>query len=148
MFYDEYLNGYIQRDAKGRYVGEIRIDGILLTPIEAMFFDEDGEKHIWLKRPPIKEYDFETSSFNVRKPKPYWEAYLDKTTDEGNVCYKGVFMFMRFRYSIKGVWDATFGKDKNRLNLFVERLPISNQNILLSINERKKKEKHERRQDE
>ena len=49
-------------------------------------------------------------------------------------------MFLRFKYSIVGVWDNVFGKDKQRLNLFVERLPMSEQTIINSNNERKLKE--------
>jgi hypothetical protein len=45
---------------------------------------------------------------------------------------------LRFRYSIVGVWDNILGKDKQRLNLFVERLPMSQQTIVNRINERKR----------
>jgi hypothetical protein len=54
------------------------------------------------------------------------------------VAYKGEFAFMRFRFSITGVWDKVLGKDKQRLNLFVERLPLPEQTIINSINEAKK----------
>jgi hypothetical protein len=46
---------------------------------------------------------------------------------------------MRFKYSITGVWDKILGNDKQRLNLFVERLPLTQQTIINSINESKKK---------
>ena len=62
---------------------------------------------------------------------------------DGVIEYKGEFMFMRFRFSIVGVWDKILGRDTNRqrLNLFVERLPMSEQTLLNSINERKRNDK-------
>jgi hypothetical protein len=35
------------------------------------------------------------------------------------------------------VWDKILGNEKQRLNLFVERLPMSQQTIVNSINEQK-----------
>lgn len=140
MFYSEYVNGNIQRNSGGRYDGIITVDGVDLSPIEATFFENEGKNYLWLKRKPVKEYDFETSSFKTRLPKPMWEAYLEKQLDGDTVAYKGTFMFMRYKYSITAVWDYVLGKEKTRLNLFVERLPMSQQSILLSINERKIKE--------
>ena len=46
---------------------------------------------------------------------------------------------MRFRFKIEGVWDSVLGMDKkHRLNLFIERLHMSEQTIINSINERKR----------
>jgi hypothetical protein len=147
MFYEEYINGYIQRTSTGRYVGSLRIDGVDISPVEATFFEDDGKKYVWIKRPPVKEYDFDTSTFIIRKPRPQWEVYMEKTLGDGVVEYVGTFTFLRFRYKIKGVWDSVLGKEKSRLNLFVERLPMNEQSILISINDRKKQEHEERRRD-
>lgn len=138
MFYNEYINGYIQRGVGGRYDGSISVDGIELSPIEATFFDNDGKQYLWLKRKSIKEYDWERSEFRTRQPKPQWESYLEKQVDNDVVAYKGQFAFMRFRYEITAVWDTVLGKEKSRLNLFVDRLPMSQQTILTTINERKR----------
>lgn len=137
MFYDEYINGYIQRSSDNKFTGQINVDGINLSPIEATFFETEGKNYLWLKRTPIKEYNFETSTFKTRQPKPQWEAYLEKQLNNNIVEYKGTFTFLRFRYSIVGTWDAVFGIEKSRLNLFVERLPMTEQTILTKINERK-----------
>jgi hypothetical protein len=51
---------------------------------------------------------------------------------------KGQFIFLRFKYSITGVWDVVIG-EKQRINLFVERLPLKKQTLLNEINERKRK---------
>lgn len=147
MFYNEFINGFIQRDREGRYTGHITIDGIDLSPIEATFFEDSGRNYLWIKRPPVKEYNWDTASFKTRQPKPQWESYLEKQVNENVVEYKGTFAFMRFRYSIVGVWDSVFGREKQRLNLFVERLPMLQQSILTSINERKLKEQHTYEQD-
>ena len=140
MFYNEYVNGHIQRNSGGRYTGQVSVDGIDLSPIEATFFETEGKNYLWLKRQPVKEYDWETSTFKTRQPRPMWEAYLEKQMDNDVVAYKGRFAFMRFRYEITAVWDSVLGREKNRLNLFVERLPMSEQTILTSINERKLKD--------
>lgn len=140
MFYNEFVNGQIQRHNGGRYTGQISVDGIDLSPIEAMFFEEGGKKYLWLKRQLIKEYDWEASTFKTRQAKPHWEAYLEKQIENDTVAYKGRFNFLRFRYEIVAVWDNRYGLEKNRMNLYVERLPMSEQTILTSINERKLKE--------
>lgn len=132
---DGYINGFIQRNKDGRVEGNITIDGVSLSPIEATFFEEDGKKCLWLKRKQILEYDEHTQSFIGRASEPRWEAYLIKQSD-GVVAYNGYFYFFHFRYSIVGIWDNVFGKEKNRLNLFVERLPMSEQSIINNINNR------------
>lgn len=133
-----YMNGFIERKRNGSYEGTISVHGIDLSPIEATFFKDEGENYLWLKRKPIMEYDMETQSYSTRKRKPHFEAYLKKTVDDNVVAYKGEFMFMRFKFSIVGVWDGVLGREEQRLNIFVERLPVSQQTILNDINERKK----------
>ena len=140
MFYNEFVNGQIQRYNGGRYTGQISVDGIDLSPIEATFFETEGKNYLWLKRQPIKEYDWETSSFKTRQAKPHWECYLEKQIENNTIAYKGVFNFLRFRYKISAVWDSKYGLEKNRMCLFVERLPMSEQTILTSINNRKLQE--------
>ena len=135
-----YTNGYVERKVGGRYEGSVRVYGIDLSPIEATFFKDGYDSWLWLKRKPIMEYDMESQSYRTRQRKPSFEAYLKKVTDDGVVAYKGEFMFMRFRFSIVGVWDSVLGKENQRLNLFVERLPMSKQTILNDINERRRKE--------
>lgn len=132
-----YINGYVERKRDGRHEGSITVHGIDLSPIEATFFKDDGESYLWLKRKPIMEYDMESQSYTTRKRKPTFEAYLRKTVDDNVVAYKGVFMFMRFKFSIVGVWDNVLGREENRLNLFVERLPMEKQTILKDINGRR-----------
>ena len=133
-----YINGYIERRNGGRYEGCVSIQGIDLSPIEATFFCEDGEDYVWMKRKPVMEYDFESQSYRTRQRRPVFEAYLKKQMEESVVAYKGEFMFMRFKFSIVGVWDSVLGKDSQRMNLFVERLPMSQQTVLGKINERKR----------
>lgn len=137
-----YINGFIERRRNGVYDGQIRVQGVDLSPIEATFFkdEETGDNYLWLKRRPVMEFDFDTQCYTTRARKPFFEAYLKKTIDGNVVSYKGEFMFMRFKFSISGVWDIVLGKEKQRLNLFVERLPMSQQNILNDINERRRNE--------
>lgn len=132
-----YINGFIQRNKDGRVEGNITIDGVSLSPIEATFFEDNGIKRLWLKRKPLLEYDDKTQSYNQRPSEPRWEAYLTKQKD-GVFAYKGTFRFFHFAYSIVGVWDSILGREKSRLNLFVERLPINKQNIINQINTRNK----------
>lgn len=134
-----YINGQIERRQGGRYEGSVRIEGIDLSPIEATFFKDDrGDSYLWLKRKPIMTYNFESQTYTTRQRKPSFEAYLKKQMDGSVIAYKGEFVFMRFRFSIIGIWDAVLGKGNQRLNLFVERLPLSEQTILNGINERKR----------
>lgn len=134
-----YTNGYIERRQGGTYDGSVTIDGITLPSIEAVYFRDNGENYLWLKRKKVLDYDYETQTYKEREVKPQWEAYLKKQLDNDTVAYKGEFFFMRFKYSIVGVWDRILGNDKKRLNLFVERLPMSQQTIINSINELKRK---------
>ena len=136
---EDYINGYIQRSQGGSYDGKITIEGILLPAISAVFFKDDGENYLWLKRKNVLEYNHESQTYREREAKPKWEAYLKKQLDGDTVAYKGEFFFMHFKYSIAGVWDKVLGNEKQRLNLFVERLPLSQQTIINSINEQKRK---------
>lgn len=141
---DNYVNGHIQRSREGVYQGSLTIDGVNLEGgIEATYFTQDGKNYLWLKRKMMMEYDFESQTYRTRKREPQWEAYLEKQVEGSTVAYKGTFTFLRFKYSIVGVWDRILGNDKQRLNLFVERLPMAQQTILNSINERKRKEQQQ-----
>lgn len=135
----EVSDGFVQRDSEGGFGGSIKIEGIDLSPIEAVYFKKDGDSYIWLKRKPALEYDFDKNVYTKRIKEPRWECYLKKQVDDGVAEYKGEFLFMRFRFAITGVWDSVFGNDrKHRLNLFVERLPLSKQTLINNINERKR----------
>lgn len=137
---DDYINGYVERRKDGTYGGSLTIEGINLQGgITATYFKDDGESYLWLRRKKVLEYDFESQAYHEREARPPFEAYLKKQLNDGTVAYKGEFAFMRFKYSITGVWDKILGNDKNRLNLFVERLPLSQQTIINSINESRKK---------
>jgi hypothetical protein len=139
--YSYNINGHIERRRDGKYTGSISVHGIDLSPIDATFFkDENDDTYLWLKRSPVLEYDFDTQSYKSRHRRPSFEAYMKKQMDDGVVAFKGQFMFMRFKFSIVGIWDVVLGKETNRMNLFVERLPMSQQTILNDINERKRKE--------
>lgn len=130
-----FVNGYLERKVGGRYEGQIKIDGVNLASIEGVYFKENGSTHLWLKRKPILEYDSHTGTYKQKIREPRWEAYLHKENIDG-VAYRGEFVFMRFKYSIVGVWDAVFGQSKQRLNFFVERLPNDKQTIINLINQR------------
>ena len=136
---DDYVNGYVERKKDGTYGGSLTIEGINLQGgITAVYFKDEGENYLWIKRKKVLEYDFESQSYRERDAKPQFEAYLKKQIEDNSVAYKGEFFFMRFKYSITGVWDKVLGNDKQRLNLFVERLPLSQQTIINSINESKR----------
>lgn len=136
--FGDYVNGYVQRQSGGTYQGNITIDGVALGAIEGMYFEQDRKKYLWIKRRPIMEYDMDLGQYRTRKPMPAFECYLEKQIDDNVVAYKGFFTFLRFKYSVVGVWDKILGKEKQRLNLYVERLPMKQQTILKSINERKR----------
>ena len=129
-----FTTGDLERKVGGKYEGRIAIEGVELSPIEGVYFKEGGKSYLWLKRKAILEYNYETQEYKPRKREPAWEAYLLKKPD-GTISYRGEFAFFRFRFSIVGIWDK-ISKDKNRLNLFVERLPLSEQTIITNINER------------
>lgn len=138
---EDYVNGYIQRTQKGTFEGVVSIEGITLPSITGVYFKDDGENYLWLRRKKILEYDFESQTYKERDAKPQFEAYLKKQLDGDTVAYKGEFVFMRFKFRITGVWDKILGHDKQRLNLFVERLPQSEQTIINSINDKNKNRK-------
>lgn len=138
----ESSDGYVQRNSDGSFGGAIKIEGVDLSPIEAVYFKREGDTYLWLKRKPLLEYDHKTESYKERQKEPRWECYLKKQLEEGAVAFKGEFIFLRFRFNIVGVWDAVFGNDKKqRLNLYIERLPLSQQTIINNINERKRNKK-------
>lgn len=137
--YGDYINGFVERQTGGVYAGRLTVEGIDLSPIQAQYFKQDGENYLWIKRKPIMEYDMESQRYNKRERRPQVEIYMKKQVDgDGTVAYRGEFKFMRFCFAIVGVWDKILGKDMQRLNLYVERKPMSEQTILNSINERKR----------
>lgn len=132
-----YINGYLERKQGGRYEGILRIDGVDISPIEGVYFQEEEKQYLWLKRKPLLEYDMEAHIYKRRPREPRWEAYLAKG-NERHVAYDGTCFFLRFKYRIFGMWDKVLGMERQRLNLFVERLPMSEQTIINGINERNK----------
>lgn len=136
---DDFIQGFVQRDDNGGYSGRITIDGVDLSPISAVLFEKDGEKLLWLQRKPIMDYNDETGAYTERARRPFWQCYLRKTCDDNGVAFDGEFMFLKFKYNIKGVWDTVFGMEKQRLNLFVERASSDKQTLLNAINERKRR---------
>lgn len=138
--FGEYISGFLERKQGGRYEGKLSIEGIDISPIEGTYFQENGKKYLWLKRKPVLEYDHESQTYRQRPSEPRWETYLEKQIDNNVVAYKGTFAFFHFRYSIVGTWDRVLGKDMQRLNFFVERLPRNEQTIINNINERKRNE--------
>lgn len=140
MIGDDYRNGFLQRETGGAYEGRLTIDGVNISPIEGQYFKRDGELWLWLRRKPIMEYDIDTQTFRKRSRSPFWEVYLQRKIENGETAFKGEFIFLKFRYSITGLWDKVIGKEKRRLNLFVERLPLSQQSLINKINDKKRKE--------
>jgi len=137
--YEDYINGFVERTRDG-YAGRITIEGINLGEIVATYFKKENETFLWLRRMKILEYDDMSQSYVERDARPKWECYLKKQVDDNVVAFKGEFNFMRFRFSIAGVWDGVLGMDKHRLNLYVERMEKKQQRIINNINERKKNE--------
>lgn len=137
---DSYVNGFVERVHNGSYRGRVVVDGVVIDNVIGVYFvdKKSGDNYLWLRRDKVLEYDEKTKSYKERSARPVWEAYLKKQLDSDAVAYKGEFNFLRFRYSITGVWDRILGNDKKqRLNLFVERLPMSQQTIINGINEQK-----------
>ena len=134
----DYINGYIERNGRGEYTGELKVDGVNLSPITAQYFKQDGENYLWLKRRPLLEYDMYTQKYNQREREPRFEVYMKKQVDDGAFAYIGQFTFLRFCFKIIGLWDMN---SRDRLNLFVERLPMEQQAIINGINKRKRGEK-------
>lgn len=122
--------GYIEH-FKGEYVGNLKIDGVDISPIVAYFFTKNHVKWMWIKRKPILEYDIDTCVFTKKNPTPKLEVYMKKQ-QQGNVAYKGEFVFFKFKYNIFAILNKNNGKEK--FDLYVERQPQENQNILNSIN--------------
>ena len=137
--YEDYINGFVERTRDG-YAGRITIEGINLGEIVATYFKKENETFLWLRRMKILEYDDVSQSYVERDARPKWECYLKKQVNDNVVAFKGEFNFMRFRFSIAGVWDGVLGMDKHRLNLYVERMEKKQQRIINNINERKKNE--------
>lgn len=130
--------GYIERRQNGRYGGKVNIEGVVLDGVVGVYFKKDGDSYLWLRREKVLEYDEKTMTYKEREARPQWEAYLKKQLEDDTVAYKGEFNFLRFRFSIVGVWDRILGNDKRqRLNLYVERLPTSHQVIINAINKAK-----------
>lgn len=130
--------GYIERCPNGRYGGKVNIEGVVLNGVVGVYFKKDGDSYLWLRREKVLEYDEKTMTYKEREARPQWEAYLKKQLEDDTVAYKGEFNFLRFRFSIVGVWDRILGNDKRqRLNLYVERLPTSHQVIINAINKAK-----------
>lgn len=140
----EYINGFIERKVGGEYGGTLKIEGIDLSPIIAQYFKQNGETYLWLRRKPLLEYDAHTQKYNKRERTPFFEAYLKKQVENSTFAFVGVFVFMRFKFKIVGFWDEVLGRDKRRLNLFVDRLPMEEQSIINGINERKRNENGQR----
>lgn len=146
--YNDYVNGFVERRRHG-YAGRITIEGVNLGEITATYFKEGDDTYLWLKRMKVLEYDDVTQSYIEREARPQWECYLKKQIDDNTVAFKGEFTFMRFRFSIAGVWDSILGRDRQqRLNLFVERMERQKQEIINNINERKKNEQERGRNKE
>lgn len=132
-------DGYIERKSEGRFEGVLKVDGVELSPIEGQYFKKDGDIWLWLKRKPVLEYCEDTQAYDKREREPAWECYMQKQVEGQTVAFKGEFMFMRLRYYISGVWDSVLGMDsRQRLNIFVERMPRNRQTIINGINERKR----------
>lgn len=139
-FHDNgYMNGFLERKSGGRYEGKLSIEGIDLSPIEGVYFQDGGKQYLWIKRKPLIEYDYESQTYKKRPREPRWETYLEKQVENNSVAYKGEFHLLHFRFSIVGTWDMVLGKDKQRLNLYVERMPMKEQTIIKNISERNAK---------
>lgn len=136
---NEYINGFLERKAGGKYEGEIIIEGINLSPIMGVMFNEQGKDYLWLRRKDMMVYDEEQQVYISRKRKPQWEAYLEKQIEDDAIAYKGIFPFARCKFSIVGVWDDVLGMEKNRMNFFVSRLSMDKQDIIHGIREMRKK---------
>ena len=134
----DYVNGFLERVSDGSYQGRLVIEGVDISPIIGVYFKKEGCSYLWLKRKRILEYDMVTKTFSEREAHPQWEAYLKKETANNAVAYKGEFFFLRFRFSIIGIWDNVLGGgNTRRLNLIAERMKMSEQTIINKINVRK-----------
>ena len=129
-------NGYLERKQGGRYEGNIIVDKVDLSPIEGVYFKEDNKQYLWLKRKPLLEYSEKEEKYLQRPREPRWEAYLEKQNN-GVVAYVGYFIFLRLKYKIVGIWDIVLGKNKQRLNFYIERCPQNEQIIINKTSARK-----------
>lgn len=134
---NSYCNGHIERKSSGRFEGTLVVEGIDLSPIYGVYFKEDDDTYLWLRRKPLLEYDHKTESYKERQREPRWETYLQKQVSEDGVAFRGEFILFKFKFVVVGIWDSVLGLDKNRLNLFVDRLPQKEQSIINGINQRK-----------
>lgn len=134
----EYINGYIERKSGGRFDGTLRIDGVDISPITAVAFKDEGKTYLWLRRKDMLVYDENTEQYLTKKREPRWEAYLEKQMEGSTIAYRGEFHFFMYKYEIVGIWDRVLGKEKSRMNFFVERLPMEKQDIIKGINKRNK----------
>lgn len=128
-----YSNGYIERKSGGAYEGEITVDGVFLGDISGVYFKECGKTYLWLRRKKKLEYIMESQQFIAKEQTPRWEVYMSRIEGKPYV-FHGKFMFLRFKYAIYGVWDRNGDSRKERLNLFVDRLDMKEQDIILKIN--------------
>lgn len=131
-----FVNGFLERKAGGRYEGKLSIEGVDLSPIEGVYFQDGGKQYLWIKRKPIIEYEYEEQVYKQRKREPQWETYLEKQIDNNTIAYKGECMLFHFRFLVIGTWDLVLGKERQRLNLYVERMPMSEQTIIKNISDR------------
>ena len=137
---DNMANGYLARRGDGRYEGEIMVEGINLSPIQGMYFKNGDKMMLWIKRKRILEYDDINMRYIEREREPRLETYMNEVVEfnERRIAFRGEFMFLRLRFSIIGIWDNVLGNKKDRLNLYVERMPIEQQTIVNGINRLKK----------
>ena len=75
----------------------------------------------------------ESQQFVSKEQKPRWEVYM-RRVDGKPYSFYGTFMFLRFKYAIYGVWDRNEDTKKERLNFFVDRLDMKDQDIIQKIN--------------
>lgn len=135
--YRGYVNGFLEKSSEkaNEYAGTLRIDGVDISPIHGMYFRKDSDSYLWIKRKPILDYDIGTMTYRERERVPKWECYLRKTMVGDTPMYVGTFFFLRFKYEIRGIMDSVLGNtDRNRINFYVERLPMKEQTIINEIN--------------
>lgn len=138
---DYMANGYLARKGEGRYEGEIMVEGISLSPIQGMYFkSNEGKMMLWIKRKRILEYDDINMRYTEREREPRFETYMNEVVEynERRIAFRGEFMFLRLRFTIIGIWDTILGNKKDRLNLYVERMPMEQQTIVNNINKLRK----------
>lgn len=127
------LCGFLERTKDGNFDGEINIEGVDLSPITGVFFEEGKEKFLWLRRRPLLVYDYEHNGYLKRPREPRWETYLTKKAIDGTSIYKGTCFLLHIKYELSAIWDGIL---KSRMNLYIERLPLEKQNIINSIRDK------------